>query len=330
MRVLHVTNMYPCEADPGFGSFVKAQIDSLQALGVQCEVLFIEGYRSKLSYIKAIPQIMQRVQSGQHDLVHAHYGLSGLAAWPQRTVPLVISFCGDDLYGHANSEGKPTRSSLFWVYWHKWLSRYADACIVKSAAMGRLLPINAAVVIANGVDFSLFRPLDKSTCRQQLKLDAQTRYILFPYKTTRIRKNYAAVAAALPMLRAELPGPVEILVVKGVPHNQLPVYMNAADAMILASCWEGSPNAVKEAMACNLPVVSTAVGDVPELFAGLEDHYICEAEPKEIAKHLLKVLTHPKRSHAREVMDDLRMERVAQRVVDVYTQVLKKKAVRNV
>lgn len=324
MRVLHVTNMYPCEADPGFGSFVKAQIDSLQALGVQCDVFFIEGYRSQLNYLKAIPQIINRVKTGQYDLVHAHYGLSGLAAWPQKCVPLVVSYCGDDLYGHANSEGKPTPSSLFWVYWHKLLSKYVDACIVKSAAMGRLLPINSAVVIANGVDFSRFLPMDQAACRQQLKLDPQTRYILFPYNPSRKRKNYAAVSAALPMIQAALSVPVEILVVKGVPHSQLPVYMNAADAMILASCWEGSPNAVKEAMACNLPVVSTDVGDVPELFAGLDDHFICLPEPDDIAKQLLKVLTHPKRSRAREAMNDLRMERVAQRVVDVYTRVLKK------
>lgn len=326
MRVLQVTNMYPCASDPGFGSFVKAQIDSLQALGIECEVFFIEGYRSQLNYLSAIPKIMKRVKEGRFDLVHAHYGLSGLSAWPQRvlgSVPLVVSYCGDDLYGHANSFGKPTRSSLFWVYWHKLLSRSADACIVKSAAMGRLLPINDPVIIANGVDFEKFQPLDQAECRRQLNLDTATRYILFPYNPSRKRKNYAAVAEALPLLRARLSAPVEILVVKGVPHAQLPLYMNAADVMILASCWEGSPNAVKEAMACNLPVVSTPVGDVPELFAGLADHYICQTTPADIADQLFKVLQTPQRSQARAAMDFLRMERVAQRVIDVYHQLLR-------
>jgi glycosyltransferase involved in cell wall biosynthesis len=324
LRVLQVTCMYPREGDPSMGSFVKSQIDSLVSRGVEVDVLFIRGYKSRWNYLWSMFRVFRRCLQQRYDLVHAHYGLSGLVARAQFFSPVVVSYCGDDLYGHATEQGRPTRTSLFLVMLHKWLSHFVAAIIVKSKAMASLLPVSRAVVIPNGVDFDLFRPIDQKGCRERLGLDKNTRYVLFPYNPKRKRKNYPGVRKAVELLKGRLDRPVEVLVVHGKPNEYLPWYMNAADVMILASCWEGSPNAVKEAMACNLPVVSTAVGDVPELFHGLDGYLLCQATPEDMAERLESILRNPVRTRAREAIEHLRLSRVAEKVLEVYRSIDKK------
>ncbi|MFA7429216.1 MAG: glycosyltransferase [Rhodospirillaceae bacterium] len=323
LRVLVVTNMYPTPDKPGYGSFVKTQVDSLVAKGVDVEVLSIPGYKSKLHYLLAMGRVFWRTTFGHFDLVHAHYGLSGLAARAQFKVPLVVSFCGDDLYGHADATGKPTRSSLFWVWCHKKLAGMVDGVICKSAAMRRLLPGQPGKVIPNGLDFNHFRPLPRAECRRALGLDQDTVYVLFPYSPDRVRKNFAGAQEAVRLAAARTGRPVELLITQGEPNQTMPLYMNAADALILASYWEGSPNAVKEAMACNLAVVSVAVGDVPELLADVPGNHVVERTPEALAEGLCRVIEDgPARTEARAAIGRLRLERVADQVLDVYYQVL--------
>jgi len=324
LRVLQVTCMYPREDDPSMGSFVKSQIDSLVLRGVEVDVLFIRGYKSRWNYLWSIFRVFRQCLQRRYDLVHAHYGLSGLVARVQFFSPVVVSYCGDDLYGHANKKGNPTRKSLFLVMLHKWLSHFVAAIIVKSKAMATLLPVPHAVVIPNGVDFDRFRPMDKDACRERLGLNKNALYVLFPYNPKRMRKNYPGVRRAVELLKGRLNRSVEVLVVHGKPNKLLPWYISAADVMILASCWEGSPNAVKEAMACNLPVVSTAVGDVPELFHGLDGYLLCQATPEDMAEKLESILRNPERTRARGAIEHLRLSRVAEQVLEVYRSIDKK------
>ena len=99
MKVLVVTNLWPYEADPSYGCFVKAQMESLRPLGVDYDVLFINGRESRWNYLRALPQLWQRLRAHRYDLIHAHMGLSGLVARCQISVPLVVSFMGFDVTG---------------------------------------------------------------------------------------------------------------------------------------------------------------------------------------------------------------------------------------
>jgi glycosyltransferase involved in cell wall biosynthesis len=323
LKVLMVTNMYPSPERPGWGSFVKSQIDSLVDKGVEVEVFVIDGYKSTLNYLRAMWAIRRECSRGHYDLVHAHYGLSGLAARAQRRYPLIVSFCGDDLLGTPNRQGRVTFRSRVFVWLHQWLARMVDGVIVKSEAMRRLVPDARAVVIPNGVRFDVFRPMPQQDCRTQLGLSVDRRYVLFPYAPSTIRKNYGLLERAVAIVNAEGSAPLlEIVTVDRAPAAMMPVYLNAVDLLAVVSIWEGSPNTVKEAMACNTKVVATDVGDVREILGGVEGCYLCEPTPEDVARAIQRALAVPVKTEGREMVARLSIEAVADQVIAEYTQVL--------
>src|SRR5271157_3836191 len=106
--VLVVTNLWPTEADPSYGSFVKAQMESLGPLGVEFDVLFINGRESRWNYLRGIRQVRRQLRINSYDLIHAHFGLSGWVARAQFRVPVVVSFMGDDVLGRPTRSGRIT------------------------------------------------------------------------------------------------------------------------------------------------------------------------------------------------------------------------------
>ena len=318
LRVLTVTNMYPEPDRPAWGSFIKSQVDSLIAAGVDIDIQVIRGYRSKLEYLRAIFALHRRVAAGDYDVVHAHYGLSGIVALMQRRVPVVISYCGNDLYGHADAEGKMIRRGLPMVWLQRYIARFASRVIVKSQASTEKIPGIACDVIPNGVDMRRFRPRSRAECRSELGLDPTGLYVLFPYSIERTRKNYALLAESLERLADRHGIAASPLIIHDVPNEQIPIYMNAANALALTSFWEGSPNAVKEAMACNTPVVSVDVGDVRELIGDLPGNAIVSYDADELADALARTLRDADGSQARESMAWLSVEAIAARIVGIY------------
>ena len=324
MKVLMVTNMYPTTKRPSFGSFIKTQIDSLVTKGVEVDVIFINGNESRFNYVRSIFTLYKKIYTKKYDLIHAHYGLCGLIARLQFRYPIVVSYCGDDLYGSATPEEVPSRGTLFLAWFNKQLSKLVDRVIVKSHAMGALLPIDEFEVIPNGVDFERFRPMDKQECRRKLGIKADALYVLYPYQKTCIRKGFKIIEAAVNQFNQKNDSNMEILVAYGIPNEEMPIYMNAVDVMVLASLWEGSPNAVKEAMACNTRVISTPVGDVPELIDGIEGCMLCEREPEDIVDKLKIVMGTPEKTKGRELICNLRIAKIADQVIAQYHKVLEK------
>lgn len=326
MKILTVTNMYPRPGKEGWGAFVKSQVESLRAAGIDMDILVVDGFRSKLEYLKAIPKLRRMCRENHYDVVHAHYGLSGLAARCQFRVPLVVSYCGDDLYGHSDANGRATLTSLFWVQLHRLLSLIVDGVIVKSRCLNLRLPRPCGEIIPNGIDVSMFRPMDRAACRRELGLDPDALYVLFPYSPDRPRKNYKLVEAVVERMnrsRSARGQEVRILTAHGLRHALVPLYMNAADVLLLTSFWEGSPNVVKEAMACDMRIVSTDVGDVRELTDGVAGCRICEATVEAATAATEEVLRDPRPPGGREAVAHLTTERVAERVIDVYRRVLR-------
>ena len=133
--------------------------------------------------------------------------------------------------------------------------------IVKSGDMKIRLGLNNAIILPNGVDLHLFRPLDKKECRQKLGWEWGKKYLLFVSNSDREEKNIALTQTRINRIKIN---PVELKVVYNIEHSQIPFYLNASDVLLLTSKWEGSPNIVKEAMDCNIPVVATKVGDIED------------------------------------------------------------------
>lgn len=322
MRVLTVTNMYPEPQNPAWGTFIASQVESLVAQGVDTDVMIIRGYRSKLEYLRAIGEVRRRVREKDYDLVHAHYGLSGIVARMQTRVPVVISYCGNDLYGHANASGGTAISSMPLMWLQRFVGRFAARVIVKSPASAALVPGVSPEVVPNGVDMERFRPLPRAECREALGLDPEATYVLFPYATDRLRKNYPLFEATLDVLARRHGISARPLVVHGVPNERIPVYLNAADAMLLTSFWEGSPNAVKEAMACNTKVVSVDVGDVAQLFGDHPGYEVRGFDADALADALAGVLTMTVEPGIRTHIEWLSLEAIAARIIGIYDEAI--------
>jgi glycosyltransferase involved in cell wall biosynthesis len=317
-RVLVVTNLWPTVADPGYGSFVQAQMESLRPLGVDYDVLFIDGQESLWNYIRAIGQMRRRLRSNHYNLIHAHFGLSGWVARFQLSIPVVVSFLGDDVLGRPDHSGRITLVGRCFQVSSFLLARLVSAVIVKSREMQSKLRLKTAHVIPNGVELGLFRPMDRSEARRALGLDPHKKFVLFPYNTAEARKRYDLIEAAVARARAKIPE-LEILVVRGLPRSRMPFYINAADVFVLASVIEGSPNAVKEAMASNLPVITVDVGDALELIGPTEGCHLVPREVEVMASKIVEVILHGTRTRGREWIARLSIENVAQQIVGVYT-----------
>ena len=328
-RVLVVTNLWPYEGDPSYGCFVQAQMESLRPLGVEYDVLFINGRESRWNYARAVPELWRRLRRNNYDLIHAHMGLAGWVARCQRRVPVVVSFLGNDVPGKVNRSGRMTLYGRVLQISSIVLARLVRSVIVKSAEMKRILRLDSARVVPNGVDLSLFRPMDRKEARRILDLDSNKKYVLFPYNPAEERKRYDLVEAAARRARQRIPE-IGILLVNRVPQCRMPLYMNAADLMVMASMMEGSPNAVKEALATNLPVVSVAVGDTPELIGSSEGNYLVPRDAKAIAEKIVEVCLSGKRSVGRAQVERLSMKKIARQIVEVYAGTSQKSEAREV
>jgi glycosyltransferase involved in cell wall biosynthesis len=316
-----VTAPLPTAARPGTWAAVSRQIDSIRSLGIDVDVLEIEGTRG-VKYLRAVRQVAER--SSSVNLVHAHYGYCGWVSRLQRRKPVVLSFMGSDLLGVADANGRITPSSRLIVEIDRRVARLVDAVIVKSRQMAEVVHPVTAHVIPNGVDLDAFRPIARPAARMDLGWHDERPRVLFPGNPAIPNKGFPLARAAVSVAAAALGEPVEIVSLSGIAPRQVPLYLNACDAMVLASYTEGSPNAVKEAMACNLPVIAVPVGDVPELLSAVEPSAVCPRDAQALGAQLARVLTTSRRSNGIETIKarHLDLTSVAQRVAAVYEGVL--------
>ncbi len=324
-RVLLVTNLWPTEDDPSYGSAIQAQMESLRPLGVDYDVLFINGRQSVLNYVRGIFELRRRVAAQPYDLIHAEFGLSGWVARCQCRLPVVVKFMGDDVLGRFDGAGRLTLVGRIFQLSSLLLARWIDAAIVMSGRMKAQLRLPTAYVIPTGVDLELFRPLDRGDACRALNLDPGKKYVLFPYGPDRPAKRLDLVQQAVQIARTEFP-PLEILQVYGVSRQQMPLYYAAADVLILASESEGSPNCVKEALAANLPIISVDVGDAAEVLQAVEGNYIVPRTAQALAEKLVEVCRRGGRTHGRERAQQFSLQERAKKVLDIYRTVAEKSA----
>jgi glycosyltransferase involved in cell wall biosynthesis len=321
MRVLIVTAMYPTPDNPAFGSFVRTQVQSLERAGVAVEVLVLAGRFRKLIYPKGMVQLRQRLARNSIDLVHAHYGYVGIVARTQRKVPVVVTFHGDDLLGTIDERGRQTHRSKVVAASSRALSRYVDGVIVQSKEMSYKIAGTNVHVVPHEIDFDIFRPIPCAEARAALGLDPAKKFLLFA-SPPHIPVKRFPLAEAVANELARRDRSIELLVVYRETQDRLSLYMNACDALVFSSFQEGSPNAVKQAMACNLPIVSTDVGDVRDVIEATPGCYVCDADVQAFAERLESVLRAGSRTDGRRAVRHLSCSAVAQRVIAVYESAL--------
>jgi glycosyltransferase involved in cell wall biosynthesis len=310
--------------NPARGSFIRTQVEYLKRAGIDIEVFVVKKRSRKLMYPVAALELRKRLTDPTIDIVHAHFSYVGMIARLQWKVPVVVSYCGDDVLGTVGPDGHLTFFSRVAAFAGRILGNYADAVIVKSQQMARGLSRKNVHVIPNEVDMETFQPVEKEHARAILGLDAGKKYLLFAANPKIAVKRFPLAQRIAEQLKQRDPS-VELLVVYKEPQERLALFMNACDALIFPSYQEGSPNIVKQSMACNLPIIATNVGDVPEIIGNTDGCYICRPDVNEFVGRLSELLAHPKRTQGRSRVQHLTGPMVARQVIDVYEQVLRKR-----
>ena len=303
--------------------FVTEQGESLRAAGCEVDYFLVRG-----NYIKAVGALKKKIREFKPDIVHAHFGLSAITAELQNIVPVVTTFHnGETLNWHVNM-----MSSLF--------SLRAKHVIYVAQHIRDLSYFKAKnySIIPCGVPMNQCVVMDKAEARKQLKWDAKKKYILFGGAFDNLRKNYKLLAEAVERLKNEGMNDIECIEMKGLSRKDCVLRMNACDLFALPSHSEGSPQALKEAMACNCPCLATDIADVRELFGDEPGHWILRNPRKtherwdgdeqsldEMVELLKEALAYGKRTNGRERILKLGLsnEQVAQKIIDIYKRILK-------
>jgi glycosyltransferase involved in cell wall biosynthesis len=318
MRVFMITSEWPTPQAPMKAPFLVRQVEFLRRAGIEVEVFSFRGAKNPANYFRAWRRAQRCLTRRRFDLVHAQWGQSALLALPKR-LPLVITFRGNDLEGIVGRNGRYTALGRIQAALSQQMVRYADEVIVVSESLGHRLPRDRGYdVIPSGLDLELFRSLPQHEARQRLGLPPEKRLVLFAVGSVEDpRKRYTLARSVVERLQREFD--VELVVASGVEHASMPYYMNACDALILTSVHEGSPNVVKEALACNLPVVSVDVGDVRQRIGSIHGCIVCGDDTLEtLAAGLAEVLRKRERIAGRGSVQDLDERLIARRVAGIY------------
>lgn len=324
MRVLMVTNMYPTARDPAYGVFVKAQVEALAAEGVDVEVEFIDGRTSATAYITGITRLRRRLRTSIFDIVHAHYGLTGFVAAFQ-PLPLVVTFHGDDLLGTPSRAGGITMKSRLGRWASAVGARRANGLICVSEqlrlALRRHQDRQRARVIPGGIDIERFSPAPRQLARQRLGIPSHSRVVLFPSTPGEQRKRLDLAKAAIKAIEPSYSA-IQLLVVSGVSYDRMPDYYRAADCLLLTSDWEGSPTVVKEALCCDLPVVSVDAGDSWQWLRLAAGCQLVERQLPSIASGLRAVLDGVDHVDGARVRERVNWRRIVIDVIATYKDAL--------
>ena len=304
LRVLSVTNMYPTPKWPAFGTFVRNEVTSLRAAGVGVDVLVMNGRDDKWSYLRGLFHLWRALRRRKYDVIHAHYVLTGAVARMQWGTPVVLTHHGCEVLGYP--------------LWQTWLAKLDQPPVRRGD-----LPVRGDAPGAErrgrldhpgGIDLDRFTPIPRDAARAAIGLPLDRPLVLWAGEPWRPEKRFSLAAEAVELVKLELPD-AELVVLNKKPHDVVPLYMSACDALVFTSVLEGSPNVVKEAMACNLPVVSVRVGDVPEVIAGTDGCTLADRDSADIARKLIDVLRRPRRTDGRRNVLRFSHEQIAAGIV---------------
>lgn len=293
--------------------FFENQLKALEQRGVKYDVVRVpspsESTRGFREYLRFYGRVLSRV-STKYDIVHANYGLTGPFALAQPKRPTVMTYWGSDLMGEFD-----------WL--SKAIAGFFDSVVLPSAAMAELCPVDH-VRIPFGIPTDLFSPIDKRQARRELGWEQDSDIVLFPYSKQNEVKNYPLARTVI----ESVSGPVRLETISNVPHDRMPIYMNASDAVLVTSKRESGPQVVKEAALCNVPVVSTNVGFVEKAVGPIENCFVAD-QTSELVTALERVLNGDAGAGGQELADQWGVDRMGEELVSLYNRVLDQKVQSN-
>jgi glycosyltransferase involved in cell wall biosynthesis len=265
VRVLVVTNFEPDEQAPQRGRWVRDQVDEVRRRGVEVDIFSFPPGRGE--YLPATRRLRALLRRQRFDLVHAHYGLAGWVAKLAGAAPLLVTFHGTDV---RHGVVGPLSRRLAWRV--DLVAAVSRALFEEESGRPGLPPVPGSAVLPCGPDLSRFGPIPRSQARRSLGLDPDGRYLFFPANPARPEKRHDRAAALAARCGADL------LSGGSIEPERMPLWLNAANAVLVSSDYEGFGMAAVEALACEVPVLSTPVGIAPYALGGIEGCLCAEFE----------------------------------------------------
>lgn len=295
-----------------FAPFIVEQAEALKLHGCEIEYLGLQGKGIK-GYVKNLPALRRRIRAFHPEVIHAHYGLSGLLANLQRRIPVVTTYHGSDI-----NEKKAFRFSKIAMRLSAW------NIFVSRKTLDIAQPKKHFSLLPCGIDLCEVQMTEKSEARLKMKLDEKKKYVLFAGAFDNAVKNAPLAMETVALMQKDN---LELLELKGYSREEVTLLMCAADAFLMTSFTEGSPQVIKEALACGCPIVSVDVGDVMERVSEVEGCYVSKTyEREELAKLLLKAMRFNGRTqgHDRVISDGLDNKYIAERLLEIYNNIIEK------
>lgn len=286
--------------------FVYEQGEALRRAGNDVDYYLIQGNYFRTGDLK------RRIQSFKPDVIHAHYGLSGITAVLQHKVPVVVTFHNGEILSKAvnalTSFFSLRADHVIYVAQHIY-----DKCYFKRHRLYSILPC--------GVDLDECVLTDYEQARRELGFRPDTKYILFGGAFANLRKNYPLLQQAIELL-PEMK--IECIEMKGLSRAEVSKLLCACDVFALPTKSEGSPQALKEAMACNCPIVATDVADIKYLLGDVPGHFLCSFEAENVAKQLSKAFCYGNRTEGRKRIVELGLtnEQVVGKLINIYKSII--------
>jgi teichuronic acid biosynthesis glycosyltransferase TuaC len=297
----------------GISPIILNQGESLKKVGHEVEYFTIKG-KGGLGYLRNIFLLRKFLKNNEFDIIHAHYSLSAMAVSLAGAIRIVVSFMGSDIKN--NAKGKLLLRFFNRFFW--------KTIIVKSNDMAQNLGFKHFEILPNGVDFNKFYPIENIEAKRQLNWKSNSIHVLFAANPDRYEKNFSLAMQSFSKLNINN---LELHTLKDIPFESINYWMNAADIVILSSLWEGSPNVIKEAMACNKVIVCTKVGDVEWLFGNEDGLFLSLPTIEDFSRNLNLAIEFCKlntKSNARERLIKLELDShsVATKLTNIYIQTL--------
>lgn len=290
-----------------YAPFITEQVDAIEKQGVECQYFGVDG-NGIAGYLRQLPKLRKTIRKFHPDIIHAHYGLCGLLANYQRRIPVVTTYHGSDI-----NDPRVLRLSK------KCIRRSRFNLFVSQKNVDIARPKKEFALIPCGIDLEDYPIMDKADARRQMGLNPTGKYVLFAGAFDNPVKNAPLAKAAMAFVPE-----AELLELKGFSRPQVSTLMQAVDAFLMTSFTEGSPQVIKEALACGCPIVSVDVGDVRERIEGIDGCYIAERDPEDIARSIRDALNYDGRTNGRQAIEKngLSNDVIAARIISVYKSFL--------
>ena len=301
--------------------FARRQVQSLVAMGLPVQTFYLKSRTSLPIVFREWLRLRRSIAEFAPAVVHAHYGtVTSFLCIFATARPVVITFRGSDL--------NPVPGHGFLRNWISLLlSQISALRASKILCTGDRLRHRLwwrkekAIVVPSGVDLKLFRPLRREEARRILGWGVAEKVVLFNSGKAPLLKGLPLAENAISVAEAKL-GPLRFVKLDGdIPPEEMPLYLNAADCLILASESEGSPNIVKEALACGLPVASVDVGDVAARLDGVLPSRVVPRDATSLGQAICEILMTPQRSNGREKVLAYSDDKIAGIIRDIYERV---------